>query len=85
MRRTFDKLINTRLHSKVGKDKCLEIFLLKGDANEINEKTRQFQGNRNMDNIELVVIYCSFILLLSYSKILITTRRKPANTTSVFS
>jgi CopG family transcriptional regulator, nickel-responsive regulator len=55
MRHTFDKVINTHLHSKIDKDKCLEIFLLKGDANEINEMTRQFQSNRNMDNVELVV------------------------------
>jgi CopG family transcriptional regulator, nickel-responsive regulator len=55
MRHTFDKVINTHLHSKIDKDKCLEIFFLKGDASEINEMARQFQGNRNMDNVELVV------------------------------
>lgn len=55
MRHTYDKVINTHLHSKIDKDKCLEIFLLKGDAREINEMARQFQGNRNMDNVELVV------------------------------
>ncbi|MGA9149554.1 MAG: CopG family ribbon-helix-helix protein [Candidatus Nitrosopolaris sp.] len=55
MRHTFDKVINTHLHSKINKDKCLEIFLLKGDASEINEMARQFQGNRNMDNVDLVV------------------------------
>lgn len=55
MGHTFDKVINTHLHSKIEKDKCLEIFLLKGDASEINDMTRQFQGNRNMDNVELVV------------------------------
>jgi CopG family transcriptional regulator, nickel-responsive regulator len=56
MSHTFDKLINTHLHSKIDKDKCLEIFLLKGDAGEVNEMSRQFQSNRNMDNVELVVI-----------------------------
>jgi CopG family nickel-responsive transcriptional regulator len=55
MRHIYDKVINTHLHSKIDKDKCLEIFLLKGDAHEINEMARQFQGNRNMDNVELVV------------------------------
>ena len=34
MRHPFDKVINTHLHSKIDKDKCLEIFLLKGDASE---------------------------------------------------
>ena len=55
MRHTYDKVINTHLHSKIDKDKCLEIFLLKGDAREINQMARQFQSNRNMDNVELVV------------------------------
>ncbi|MFY9797959.1 MAG: CopG family ribbon-helix-helix protein [Candidatus Nitrosopolaris sp.] len=55
MGHTYDKVINTHLHSKIDNDKCLEIFLLKGDAREINEMARQFQGNRNMDNVELVV------------------------------
>jgi metal-responsive CopG/Arc/MetJ family transcriptional regulator len=35
--------------------KTLERIVLKGDAREINEMARQFQGNRNMDNVELVV------------------------------
>jgi CopG family nickel-responsive transcriptional regulator len=55
MRHIYDKVINTHLHSKIDKDKCLEIFLLKGDEREINEMARQFQGNRNIDNVELVV------------------------------
>jgi hypothetical protein len=28
---------------------------VKGNAGEVNEMTRQFQGNRNMDNVELVM------------------------------
>lgn len=55
MRHTFDKLIVTHLHSKIERDKCLEIFLLKGDAGDINEMAKKFQANRKMDNVKLLV------------------------------
>ena len=55
MRHTFDKLVVTHLHSKIERDKCLEIFFLKGDARNIAEMTKKFQGSKNMDKVELVV------------------------------
>ena len=56
MRHTYDKLIITHLHSKIDGDRCLEIFLLKGDANEIREMTKMFQSNKRMDSVKLIVI-----------------------------
>jgi CopG family transcriptional regulator, nickel-responsive regulator len=56
MRHLYDKLINTHLHSKIDKDRCLEIFLLRGDAREVNDMTRKFQANKNMDNVQLIVM-----------------------------
>ena len=56
LRHVFDKLINTHLHSKIEKDRCLEIFLLKGDANDVNEMAKQFRSIRNMEKVELVVV-----------------------------
>ena len=56
MRHTYDKLIITHLHSKIDGDRCLEIFLLKGDANEIREMTKMFQSNKRMDNVKLIII-----------------------------
>jgi CopG family transcriptional regulator, nickel-responsive regulator len=55
MRHTFDKLVVTHLHSKIERDKCLEIFFLKGDARNIAKMTKKFQGSKNMDKVELVV------------------------------
>jgi CopG family nickel-responsive transcriptional regulator len=54
MRHSYDKLINTHLHSKIDRDRCLEIFLLRGEAEEIRLMTRDFQSNRKMDNVKLV-------------------------------
>ena len=49
MRHDYDKLINTHLHSKIDRDRCLEIFL-SGEANEIREMTKKFQSNKKMDH-----------------------------------
>ena len=54
MGHAYDKLINTHLHNKIDKDRCLEIFVLKGDANQIRDMTKQFQSNKKMDNVKLI-------------------------------
>ncbi len=52
----YDKLINTHLHSKIDGDRCLEIFLLRGEAREVKEMAKKFQANKNMDNVQLIVM-----------------------------
>ena len=49
MRHEYDKLINTHLHNKIDRNRCLEIFLVSGEANEIREMTKKFQSNKKMD------------------------------------
>lgn len=55
LRHAFDKLITTHLHSKVDTDRCLEIFLLRGNANDITDMAKRFQANKNMHNVKLIV------------------------------
>ena len=55
IRHGFDKIITTHIHNKIDKDRCLEIFVLYGDAREIKNITKKFQGNRKMDQVRLVV------------------------------
>jgi CopG family transcriptional regulator, nickel-responsive regulator len=55
IRHGFDKIINTHIHNKIDKDRCLEIFVLYGDAKEIKNITKKFLGNRKMDQVRLVV------------------------------
>lgn len=55
IRHGFDKIINTHIHNKIDQDRCLEIFVLYGDAREIKNITKKFQGNRKMDQVRLVV------------------------------
>ena len=51
---TFDELINTHIHSKIENNKCLEIFLLKGEADKIKSMTKAFQTNKKMDRVKLI-------------------------------
>ena len=51
---TFDELINTHIHSKVDNNKCLEIFLLKGEAEKIKSMMKEFQTNKKMDRVKLI-------------------------------
>ena len=50
----YDKLITTHIHNKIDGDRCLEIFILKGDAEEIKEMTKKFQSNKKMDHVKLI-------------------------------
>lgn len=50
----FEDLITTHLHSKIDKEKCMELFLINGDAENVSKMTRDFQTNKNMDTVKLV-------------------------------
>ncbi|MDH3191141.1 MAG: CopG family ribbon-helix-helix protein [Nitrosopumilus sp.] len=52
----FEDLITTHLHSKIEKEKCMELFLIDGDAEKISTMTRDFQINKNMDTVKLVAL-----------------------------
>jgi len=41
-------------HDKVDRDRCLEIFVLSGDASQIRDMTKRFQSNRKMYNVKLI-------------------------------
>jgi CopG family nickel-responsive transcriptional regulator len=56
MRHTYDKLITTHLHNKIDRDRCLEIFVLKGNASHIRDMTKLFQSNKKMDNVKLIAM-----------------------------
>ncbi len=52
----FEHLITTHLHSKIEKEKCMELFLIDGDAEKVSTMTRDFQTNKNMDTVKLVAL-----------------------------
>ena len=56
IRHSFEDLITTHLHSKIEQEKCMELFIVDGDFEEITRMTRDFQTNKNMDTVKLVMI-----------------------------
>ncbi len=54
IKHNHEELIGTHLHSKVEGNKCMELFLLHGDAKKIGIMTRDFKTNRKMENVKLV-------------------------------
>ena len=54
MKHGYDELVQTHLHSKVRGDRCLEVFLLKGDAEDVKKMTKEFQSNKKMDHVKLI-------------------------------
>ena len=52
----FEDLISTHLHSKIEKEKCMELFVMNGDAEKVSSMTKDFQINKNMDTVKLVAL-----------------------------
>jgi len=52
----FEDLIITHLHSKIDKKKCMELFVIDGDAEKVSTMTKDFQINKNMDTVKLVAL-----------------------------
>lgn len=52
----FEDIINTQIHSHIKDNKCLEIFIMEGDAQRTNTIRKLFQTSRKMDYVKLVSI-----------------------------
>ena len=44
------------LHSKIEGDKCMELFILKGKSEFVNDITKNFQIIKKMDTVKLVAL-----------------------------
>ena len=56
IKHSFEDLITTHLHSKIEGEKCMELFMLKGDSDSVSTITRDFQKNKRMDTVKLVTL-----------------------------
>ena len=55
VKHNFLDIIHTQLHNRFQEGKCLELFLLEGDADRVREMTRTFQKNDGIEVTRLVV------------------------------
>ena len=56
IKHSYEDLITTHLHSKIEGDKCMELFMLKVEANSVSDITKDFQINKKMDTVKLVTL-----------------------------
>lgn len=56
IKHNFEDLITTHIHSKIEGEKCMELFVIDGDAKRVSTITKDFQVNKNMDTVKLVTL-----------------------------
>jgi CopG family transcriptional regulator, nickel-responsive regulator len=52
----FDDIVKTHIHNKIAKNNCVELFLLDGDAAEVNAMTKEFQKQDTIKSVKLVKV-----------------------------
>ena len=55
VKHNFLDIIHTQLHNRFKEGKCLELFLLEGEADRVREMTRTFQKTDSIEVTKLVV------------------------------
>ena len=56
IKHSYEDLITMHLHNKIDGEKCMELFILKGESEKVTEITENFQINKKMDTIKLVAL-----------------------------
>ena len=56
IKRDYEDLVKTHLHNKIDGNRCIELFVLGGDASRIRKITNGFRTSKNMDTIKLVTL-----------------------------
>ena len=56
IKHNFEDLISTHLHSKIEGEKCMELFVMDGEAERVSNITKDFQINKKMDSVKLVTL-----------------------------
>ena len=55
IKHNHEELIGTHLHSKIEGNKCMELFLLHGEADKVDGMTKDLKINRKMEHVKLVI------------------------------
>ena len=52
----YDSIVRTHIHNKVGKNNCVELFLLEGPATGVVSMTHDFQKEDGIRSVKLVIL-----------------------------
>ena len=56
IKHNFEDLITTHLHSKIEGEKCMELFVINGEAERVSTITKDFKKKKKMDTVKLVTL-----------------------------
>ncbi|TMI18285.1 CopG family ribbon-helix-helix protein [Candidatus Bathyarchaeota archaeon] len=56
LKHTYDDIVRTHIHNKLGQNNCFELFLLEGEGKKIASMTSAFQKERKLRSVKLLVI-----------------------------
>ena len=56
LREGFEDMITMHLHSKIEGDKCMDLFVVAGEAQRVSDITRSFRANDGMDTVKLLTL-----------------------------
>lgn len=51
----YQGIVKTQIHNHLQNHKCLELFLLNGNASKINKMVDDFESNRKIEYVKLIV------------------------------
>jgi CopG family nickel-responsive transcriptional regulator len=52
----YDEIVKTHVHSKPSKKRCVELFLLEGEASEVASMTKEFQKEDGIRSVSLLIV-----------------------------
>lgn len=55
VRHSFQKIIKTHIHNQLENHRCLEIFVISGDASDVKSLATSFQSNRGIEFTKLII------------------------------
>ncbi len=55
IRHSFQKIIKTHIHNQLENHRCLEIFVVSGEASEVKNLASSFQANKGIEFTKLIV------------------------------
>jgi CopG family nickel-responsive transcriptional regulator len=52
---SFEDIIYTQIHNQLGSGRCLEVFVLRGEASRVRELSNSMSAERGVESAKLVV------------------------------
>jgi CopG family nickel-responsive transcriptional regulator len=56
LKHKFEDIVRTHVHCKVSHEDCVEVFVLAGQGQQIASMTKEFQRERKIRSVKLIVV-----------------------------